>query len=120
MLREFPFPNGKGQGHSGGPAPDFNGIPYEASKGTTHIVYAITGFLSRPKGTEDSLNARAGGQILGKKHCGCFLVLVDSTNQKLTIPASSCRKSPTVRTFAILRCAHFLGSTPKEGAERHS
>jgi hypothetical protein len=28
MLREFPFPNGKGQGHSGGPAPDFNGIPY--------------------------------------------------------------------------------------------
>jgi hypothetical protein len=28
VLREFPFSEEKRQGHSGGPAPDFNGIPY--------------------------------------------------------------------------------------------
>jgi len=42
MLKGFPFLDKKGRGYSGGPAPDSNGIPYQAPEGTIALLCEST------------------------------------------------------------------------------
>ena len=55
-LKRFPSPNGKGRGYSGGPVPDYNGVPFYAPCRAPELIFIFK--LSKKVSQEKSPASR--------------------------------------------------------------